>query len=157
MFNFLILIILSFLSSTLTFYVNEHLRQGPVRSSAMLSLAVGLYFYLFPGSVDGYLAKNIPLVFIGSSFIGMVSARLLSNYLLIGFAGIVFCIIFLNTSRFFNGYGGALGLSAAIALLAVLSIPVVSKKRRLTNGLFQLRKIVFKSKSRFIPPGRQRS
>jgi len=144
MFNLILLITLSFLSATLTFYVNEDLRQGPVRSSAMLSLAVALFFYFFPHSMDSYLVKNIPIVFIGASFVGMVSARLLANYLLIGIGGILFCLIYMHTSKFFNGYGGALGTSASIALLAVLSIPIVGKHRKLTNGIIQLRKVLFK-------------
>ncbi|WP_316828702.1 hypothetical protein [Pedobacter miscanthi] len=127
-----------------TFYVNEGLEQGPVRSSAMLSLTVALFFHFFPSITNAYLVKNIPLVFIGSSFIGMVSGRLVSGYWLIGLAGVVFCIIFLNASRFFTGYGGALGISACISLLAILSIPIVTKKHRLTNGFALLRKTVFK-------------
>lgn len=148
MYNLLLLITVSFLSAITTFYVNEGLKQGPVRSSAILSLIVGLYFYFFPGSMDGYLVKNIPVVFIGASFVGMVSARLLSNYLLIGTGGVIFCLIYLHTSKFFNGYGGALGTSASIALLAVLSIPIVGKKRKLTNGIIQLRRILFQPKNK---------
>jgi hypothetical protein len=127
----------------LTFFVNEELRQGPVRSSAILSLVVGLYVYFFPHSMNSFLVKNIPAVFIGGSFIGMVSSRVLSNYILIGTAGLVFCLIYINTSRFFNGYGGSVGTASAIALLAVLSIPVVTKKHRLTNGIMLLRKTLF--------------
>ncbi|GAL64029.1 hypothetical protein JCM19300_3232 [Algibacter lectus] len=41
-----------------------------------------------------YLTQNLPLVCFGASFIGMVSFKVLSNYLLIGFSGIVFTIIF---------------------------------------------------------------
>lgn len=144
MYNLLLLIAVSFLSATITFFVNEGLKQGPVRSSAMLSLIVAGYFYFFPATADSYLVKNIPVVFIGASFVGMVSARLLSNYLLIGIGGIIFCLIYLHTSKFFNGYGGALGTSASIALLAVLSIPIVGKHRKLTNGIIQLRKVLFK-------------
>jgi hypothetical protein len=148
MFNVSILLLVSFFGSVITFYVNEGLKQGPVRSSALLSLMVGLYFHFFPGMMDSYLVKNIPIVFIGASFIGMVSARLLANYLLIGLAGIIFCLIFLNTSQFFNGYGGGIGTASAIALLAVLSIPIAGKRRKLTNGLMQLRKVLFKGLGR---------
>ncbi|WP_158798940.1 hypothetical protein [Pedobacter sp. L105] len=144
MYNLLILVAVSFISAIATFFVNERLKQGPVRSSAMLSLIVAVYYHYYTGSMDSYLVKNIPLVFIGASFIGMVSSRLLSNYLLIGTAGIIFCLIFLHTSKFFNGYGGALGTSACISVLAVLSIPIVNKNKKLTNGLIQLRKILFK-------------
>lgn len=144
MYNQFILLAISFISASVTFYVNEGLKQGPIRSSAILSLAVGLYLHFFPGTMDSYLIKNIPIVFIGASFVGMVSARLLSNYLLIGIGGIIFCLIYLHTSKFFNGYGGALGTSASIALLAVLSIPIVRKGRKVTNGIIQLRKILFR-------------
>jgi len=144
MYNLPILLLVSFTSAILTFYVNEDLKQGPIRSSAFLSLIIAAFFYFFPLSLNPYLVKNIPIVFIGASFVGMVSTRLLSNYLLIGIGGVIFCLIYLHTSKFFNGYGGALGTSASIALLAVLSIPIVSKKRKLTNGIIQLRKILFK-------------
>jgi hypothetical protein len=146
MYNVLILLAASLISSVLTFYVNEELRQGPVRSSALLTLVVALYFHFFPHSMDSYLVKNIPVVFIGGSFIGMVSPRILSDYLLIGTAGLIFCIIYINTSKFFNGYGGAVGTAAAISLLAVLSIPVFTKKRRLTNGIMLLRKTLFRTR-----------
>ncbi|MET1057699.1 MAG: hypothetical protein ABWY16_20455 [Pedobacter sp.] len=145
MYNTIVLFAVSFVSSMLTFYVNEDLKQGPVRSSALLSLAVGLFFYFFPHSMGSYLVKNIPVVFIGGSFIGMVSSRIVSSYLLIGTAGLVFCLIYINTSRFFNGYGGAVGTASSIALLAVLSIPVVTKKHKLTNGIMLLRKTLFGS------------
>jgi hypothetical protein len=144
MYNLILLVSVSFFSAMLTFFVNEELKQGPVRSSAILSLLVGGYFYFFPSTMDPYLVKNIPIVFIGASFVGMVSARLLSNYLLIGIGGIIFCVIYLHTSNFFNGYGGALGTSASIALLAVLSMPIIGKNKKLTNGLVQLRAALFK-------------
>jgi hypothetical protein len=144
MYNLILLVSVSFFSAMLTFFVNEDLKQGPVRSSSILSLLVGGYFYFLPSTMDPYLVKNIPIVFIGASFVGMVSARLLSNYLLIGIGGIIFCVIYLHTSNFFNGYGGALGTSASIALLAVLSMPIIGKNKKLTNGLVQLRAALFK-------------
>ncbi len=143
-----ILLLVGFFGAMLTFYLNEGVGQGPVRSSALLSLTVSLFFHFFSGAADPYLVKNIPLVFIGSSFVGMVSSRLVSNYWLIGLAGAVFCVIFLNTSRFFSGYGGALGISACISLLSILSIPIITKKHRLTNGFALLRKMVFKISKR---------
>ncbi|MFC0776942.1 hypothetical protein [Flavobacterium sp. HJSW_4] len=146
MFDVLVLILVGFTGAVMTFYVSEGRNQGPVRSSAVLSLAVALIFHFNTVNIEVHLAQNIPLVFIGSSFIGMVSSRLISNYWAIGAGGMVFCIIFLNASRFFNGYGGALGTAACISLLTILSIPIVTRKHRLTNGFALFRKTVFRIK-----------
>ena len=74
--NIILIILASILGATLTFYVSEALKQGPVRASALLSLIIGLFFYYFPDILNVYLTKNIPLVFIGASFIGMASQKL---------------------------------------------------------------------------------
>ncbi|KLT66671.1 hypothetical protein [Pedobacter sp. BMA] len=144
MLNNFILALVGLAGAVTTFYVNEGLKQGPVRASASLSLMIATFFHFCPPGIDPFLSENIPLVFIGSSFIGMVSGRLVNNYWLIAAAGVLFCIIFLNASRYFKGYGGALGTSACISLLAILSIPIVTKKQRLTNGFVLLRKMVFR-------------
>lgn len=145
-YNALVLIAVGAASSCLTFFVSERLKQGPVRASTSLSLLVAGFFYFFPYVLNAYLAKNIPVVFIGCSFIGMVSARLISSNLKLSMAAFIFCIIYLNTSKFFNGYGGALGTSASIALLAVLGLPVAGLKGKLTTGYDQLIKIIYRQK-----------
>lgn len=71
--NYLIIIVTGILGAWLTFFVSERLKQGPVRASAVLALIVGLFFYCFPELCNAYLTKNIPIVFIGTSFIGMVA------------------------------------------------------------------------------------
>ncbi|SOD13062.1 hypothetical protein [Pedobacter xixiisoli] len=140
-----IIITAAIIAAMLTFYVNHKLKQGPVRSSALLSLLVALIFYFFPNWIDADLSKNIPVVFIGGSFIGMVSKKIVDSYIKLAISGLVFAIIYLNTSSFFNGYGGALGASAGISLLSVLSLPFFTpKKHHLTNGILQLRKIIFR-------------
>lgn len=140
----LLLVIIAIVGSILTFYVNHQLKQGPVRSSAMLSLAVATFFYLFPSLFNEHLTKNIPVVFIGGSFIGMVSKKMISSYFSLFISAVVFAVIYLNASTFFNGYGGALGASAGISLLSVLSLPFISpKKHQRTNGILQLRKLLF--------------
>ncbi len=127
----IILIITGIVSATLTYLVNNKYEQGAVRASAGLSLIVGLFFYLFPELFSAYLTKNIPIVFIGATFIGMVSSKVLQNIFLIAIAGFVFSIIYLNTSHFFKGYGGALGTTAAISVLVSLSLAFVAKSKRL--------------------------
>lgn len=140
-----VLILTAIIAAMLTFYVNHQLKQGPVRSSAMLSLIVASTLYFFPSLLPTELAKNIPVVFIGGSFIGMASRKIIDSYLKLAISGLVFAVIYLNTSRFFNGYGGALGASAGISLLSVLSLPFFTpKKHHLTNGVLQLRKIIFR-------------
>ena len=126
-----ILFFTGIISSILTYVVNNKYRQGAVRASAGLSLLVGLFFYFFPELFSPYLTKNIPIVFIGATFIGMVSSKILPSYLLVGFSGFIFSIIYLNASPFFKGYGGALGTTAAISVLVSLSLAVVSKSEKI--------------------------
>ncbi|MBO2545798.1 hypothetical protein J0871_15360 [Salegentibacter sp. BDJ18] len=126
-----ILFLTGIISAILTYIVNNKYRQGAVRASASLSLLVGLFFYSFPDIFNPYLTKNIPIVFIGATFIGMVSSKILPSYLLVGFSGFIFSIIYLNASPFFKGYGGALGTTAAISVLVSLSLAVVSKSEKL--------------------------
>lgn len=126
-----ILFLTGIISAILTYVVNNKYRQGAVRASASLSLWVGLFFYSFPDIFNPYLTKNIPIVFIGATFIGMVSSKILPSYLLVGFSGFIFSIIYLNASPFFKGYGGALGTTAAISVLVSLSLAVVSKSEKL--------------------------
>ncbi|RFZ91350.1 hypothetical protein D0C36_16815 [Mucilaginibacter conchicola] len=141
--NNIVLICTAVIAANLTFYVNERLKQGPVRSSAGLSLLVACFFTVFPHILSPALVKNIPVVFIGGSFIGMVSAKLLSGYLRLSMAALVFSIIYLNTSKFFNGYGGALGTAASISVLVVLSLPFLNIKGKLTSGFQQIKKMIF--------------
>ena len=127
--NSLIIIITGILGATLTFFVSEKLNQGAVKASAVLSLIVGLFFYCFPELLSSYLTSNIPVVFIGASFIGMASSKIISNYGSLTLAGFLFSIIYINKSNFFDGYGGALGTSAFIALIATLGVSLVLSKR----------------------------
>jgi hypothetical protein len=120
--NDLILILIGALGAVLTFYVSESLKQGAVRASALLSLIVGAFFYTFPTALNLYLTQNIPIVFIGTSFIGMVSAQVTRSYRLLAIAGGLFGIIYIHKSQFFDGYGGALGTLACVILLLTLSV-----------------------------------
>lgn len=134
--NDLVVIILSgIFGATLTFYVSENCKTGPIRSSALLSIGVALFFYGFPNVFNSYLTKNIPLVFMGTSFIGMVSSKYYGSYFSLGVAGILFSIIYSIKSLFFEGFGGALGALAFISLLTVISFSTVfARKRRMKRG-----------------------
>lgn len=139
-----ILYLVGIIGSTATYFVNIHYKQGAVRSSALLTLIVASFFHFFPHVFSAYLTQYIPTIFIGASFIGMVSKNQLSTYVGLGLAGVIFTTILLNTSKFFTGYGGALGTSACISLLVVLSIPYVKSRRKMTVGFLQLRKTVLR-------------
>jgi len=147
--NYLIIVITGILGATFTFYVSEQLRQGPIRASALLSLLVGLIFYCFPVMLNAYLIKNIQIVFIGASFIGMVSPIKRGNYIRLFVAGSLFGIIYINKGRFFEGYGGALGALAFIALLSAMGFSVIiSRSTKLKKGIVKIKKKVTKQKNR---------
>ncbi len=136
----LIIVLTGVLGATLTFYVSEELKQGPVRASALLSLIVGLFFYCFPNALSTYLTINIQIVFIGTSFIGMVSSHAMKSYKRLAVAGSLFSIIYINSNNLFEGYGGALGALALIALLATMGTStVLSKRDRIASRFIELR------------------
>ncbi len=123
--NICILIITGILGATLTHFVSEYLRFGAVKASALLSLIVGLFFYAFTNVLNGYLTEHLPIVFVGTSFIGMVSAKTLKSYTLLAIAGALFTGIYITKSHVFDGYGGALGALAFIALVTTMGFAFV--------------------------------
>ncbi|MFD2541830.1 hypothetical protein ACFSSB_05810 [Lacinutrix gracilariae] len=135
-----ILLLAGGVSAVFTYVLQVNYKQGAVRASAMVGVFVSVFVLLFSKLIPAYLTENLPLVCFGASFVGMVSYKVLSNYFLIGISGVVFTVIFLNTSTYFNGFGGGLGSAACIALLVTLSIPILKKKGKLSNGFLQLRK-----------------
>jgi hypothetical protein len=113
-------IITGIIGSTSTFFMSHQLGQGPVRSSAGLSLLVAILFQFSPMPVSQELSTTIPYVFIGASFVGMVSAEVLSHYVVVALAGGIFGFLYLHASQFFTGFGGGLGTAACIALMVSL-------------------------------------
>lgn len=142
-----IIIVLStgIIGAVVTFWVNEVLSQGPVRSSALPSLIIGLIFHFWRGNIPETL-HAVPTIYIGASFVGMVSSNVMSGYRRVGTAGFIYAVIYLNSSLFFQGFGGALGMTAAISVLVTLCFPTVVTKRGVVLGIFGLRKLVFYKK-----------
>lgn len=96
--------------------------MGVVRSSALLSLVVGLIFYFFPSGTQFDL---IPVIFIGASFVGMTSVERISSGFQIALAGMVFGMIYHYMVPTHTGFGGALGTSACLGGIVVLGVRLV--------------------------------
>ncbi len=117
----LTLIATALVASWTTFYLhNRYSKISPVLASASLTLIVALICHYI--SESAYLPiKEIPYVFIGGTFVGMSTRKKAKSYLNITLSSLFFSIIYLNSSQFFQGYGGALGLSACISVLIVIT------------------------------------
>lgn len=114
-----------------TFYTTTSLNQSAVRASAGLSLIVAVIPLIFPQLFSSYLQLHIPIVFLGASFVGMVSKDLISNYWLLALAGIFFSLLYLNTGSYFEGFGGALGTTASISVILILGIKAIARISKL--------------------------
>lgn len=104
-----------------TFYLHNRFTPiSPVLASASLTLFVSILCLQFQ-DVNSLPIHEIPYVFIGGTFVGMSTRKKAKNNLNIILASIFFCLIYLKSSQFFQGYGGALGLSACISVLIVIT------------------------------------
>ncbi|GEM50434.1 hypothetical protein EB1_02240 [Empedobacter brevis NBRC 14943 = ATCC 43319] len=145
--EFLILMMCSIVASLTTYELNIRFRQGPVRASALIALFVGGFFHFFPTILPEFYTKNIPLYVIGGTFIGMVSSTINISYFSLVFSPILFAVLLHYTSKIFNGYGGALGTTACIALMCTMAFPIITKNKKITYG-YRLIRIIFKKRKR---------
>ncbi len=122
------ILIASILGVVLTFYFSTKLKHGAVRASAGLSLIVGLFFYFFPAVLSPYLTHNIPLAFMGASFVGMVSEKIIRNYWVLALAGSIYSILYLHTGSYFEGFGGALGTTASTSVIVIMGIIILNSR-----------------------------
>ena len=129
--NTIILILVGTIGSYITYYLNNHIKLGAVLASAFPSLLVGLFFYYFGEIVNETLQKQIPLVYIGSSFVGMVSKKILTHSIYVLLAGLIFSILYLNKGSFFNNFGGALGTTACISVVVAISLATLIKHKKI--------------------------
>lgn len=121
----LIAILISCLSSYLTFEFSKIKYFGAIRASAILTLLFYIdllilnYFFLV--DIDFFLS-----IFFGGSFIGMSCPSKVGYYSLFGGA-IIFSVLFIYLLPYLPGMGGALGLSAFLSVFLVLSIKKIIK------------------------------
>ncbi|WP_243735816.1 hypothetical protein [Christiangramia sabulilitoris] len=95
------------------------MRLGGVMASSAISVVAAGFFILFPKFAGNYLTTHIPSVVMGASFIGMATYKMITSSWVIALSGLLFPVIYLFSGSFFEGYGGSLGTSAAIALGSV--------------------------------------
>ncbi|WP_299392053.1 hypothetical protein [uncultured Gelidibacter sp.] len=146
--NIFVIVIFGILGGILTFYASQQFKWSTVRSSALLSLVVALFFYWCPELLNAYLTKNIPVVFFGTSFIGMVSSKLKVGYFRLAVAGTIFSLIYMNKSHFFEGFGGALGALAFISLLATMGFyDLLLRNAKIKSSVMVLRKKILNTKA----------
>ncbi|MBB4119685.1 hypothetical protein GGR32_001991 [Mesonia hippocampi] len=125
----ILITIASTLSALSTYFISERLNQGAVRASALVTFVVSIIFLLLSKWISDPYYTQIPVVVFGASFVGMVSSKILQQYLSVAFSGVIFSIIYLNLSPYFSGVGGALGTTACIAVIC-------------TYGFLELRNIL---------------
>lgn len=126
----IILLFTGTIAALLTFIASNTLKLGAVKASAGLSFIVALLCLLFNDIFKEDLALQIQLVFFGASFVGMVSKEIIPKHYLVGLGGLVFSSIYLNTSYFFEGFGGALGTTACISVIIVFGLRIILNKRK---------------------------
>jgi hypothetical protein len=122
------LYIVGLAGALIAFILNNNFKMGIVVGSALPSLVFVLLVMVFAPYLPIEFATEAPVIFYGAAFIGMASNKILSSYLLIGIAGLLFTFIYLFTSPYFEGFGGALGTTAALCFLPVWSISLLKKK-----------------------------
>ncbi|PZD77316.1 hypothetical protein [Mesonia sp. K7] len=108
-------------------YLLVHKKEmNVVVASALPSLTIALLWHLFPFH-ESELLQEVPLVFYGASFVGMVNQKIFPKRLQVVFASIVFTFVYLNSSKFFNGFGGGLGTAACISVIAIYGLMSLKK------------------------------
>ncbi|GHB76253.1 hypothetical protein GCM10008107_27160 [Psychrosphaera saromensis] len=102
--------ILALLGAFLTFYLARHNRFDGIRASAALSIIA----YLIIDAL-GFNADLYAVVFFGGTFIGMSAPHRFGIYTITS-ASIIFSLLFEYLIPVFDGYGGALGVSAFLSV-----------------------------------------
>ena len=113
-----------------TYAVQHYFNVSAVKASAGLSLIVALMFFVWKTDIPLIYNLHVPAVFFGASFVGMSSKNVLNRLWHIALAGLFFGWIYLNTSTFFEGYGGALGTTACISVVLSYGLQLIVSRFR---------------------------
>ncbi|MFP4287163.1 MAG: hypothetical protein ACLFRI_05640 [Candidatus Izemoplasmataceae bacterium] len=114
----LFIIGISVIASTLTFVINNRLKQGAVLASALTGFLMAGIFRVT------YLDLNVTfgIVAIGASFVGMANQTRMKDERYIALAGVLFGLIFIYSAPYFGGAGGKLGTIAFLSVLSIMGI-----------------------------------
>ncbi len=116
------LLFVSIFGAISTFFVSQKFDISSVFTSAFLSFLVAIACHFLSGTLSESLEKNIPIVFIGASFVGMTSPKIISQMRWIALAGLFFGFIYMNASHYFSSHGGGLGTTAALSVIVSLGL-----------------------------------
>lgn len=122
MIYFVVAIVFGILGAIIPFVLHNHGRFNPVQASVWPSLIIALAFYFSADFIPEIYQHGIPAIFFGASFAGMATTVILPRIWHVSIAGIIFSIFYLNTSVYFDGFGGALGTTACIAVVMVFGV-----------------------------------
>lgn len=118
------IIVVSIISTCLTYFISIYLKRGPVLASAIITLASGIILpYIFK---DGGVI--LAVIATTGSYAAMVSREKFPSMKDMIFVGLLCGILFLLTQDIFLGIGGKLGSIAAISGISCLGINKVKKK-----------------------------
>lgn len=103
--------------------------QGPVKSSACVSLICGLICYFLPLDYGiEKIIRDVPTAVMGGSFVAMSSNHIIPNRRWMIVAALIFSSIFLFSSAALKGFGGALGTTACVAVIITKGINLIKSK-----------------------------
>ncbi len=110
------------LAAPLTFWISEPCKFGAVCASAVPSAVLGLSLDLLSPT---WHFNMLPLAaaWLGASFVGMTSMeRLAGRYWMLPLFGAIFAFLFVGSGPRVHGFGGLLGTTALVSVLAGLGI-----------------------------------
>jgi hypothetical protein len=119
-FSIYVVVLVSLLGVTLTFYLQHYFHTSAVFASAMLSFLFGLVITTFFSNYIPYT-----FVFFAASFIGMSSKQRLPNFVFVILSGLILGLMYDIFLEYFHGLGGKLGLMAMMSVVITSGISSV--------------------------------
>lgn len=104
-------VISTFLSVTVTWYLNHKLNLGPILANGIVGVLATVL-----------LPKNLAAMVFTSSFVGMSSLEIIPNLGSAGLGGVIVGLVILTTGEIFAGIGGKGGTTAALSTIITKNI-----------------------------------